>query len=258
MIRRITFGTVLFAILLLGCDSIVGLFDDEPEHWAHSSAGYPFTAYYIGGYHARYTSDGWEMLSQDFPEPEGLREGTQAALIRWSKVLAATPVPAAPSVSPTSNECGWGGKPLAPPGGSFGPGFHVFLYVGNGMFETNTTPTMAWYAYEGCIGRVAGLPSSGNIGLDADADWSDADRTEAVVAHEIGHALGFRQPFNRERAMALASSRASSYLRPTRLPIDGQHWESCMGRDIMVGGGRGTDRRHYDRRHDSRLAVRAG
>lgn len=228
MPRRITLPLVTATLVILaGCDTITGLFDGEPDHWAASSIGYPFTASYDidSSIEAEYVPDCgthtcWRIVRDSVPAPSGIREATQRALDRWSRALAATPTDPPPQ---GQGDCA-------------SEGYHVIVRMGNALLELNSYGPVGWFASPRC-GTSSGRPRGGLIALDHGVDWPGMDPkwVETVITHEIGHALGFRAgSFDREAALAVANGVAPPSQPATRLPVDhGGHW-TCMHHDIMT------------------------
>lgn len=209
--------TVVPVILLFTCDSVTGLFDDEPEHWAHTDVGYPFTAHLAQQDSVQLRSGEW--VAQ--PNLPNLRSATQAAIERWSLALSATA--SRPFVWDSwgvGYYDDWGVLPLP---GDIVSGFRVAIFFGSG----------AWGWHHQTRYDVDGRPIFGVIGLNVHVDDTfSAEWLETTIAHEIGHALGFHPPFD-HGVIDRVNERAGVTVA-TRLPVDGAHWEECMRPDLMT------------------------
>ena len=214
-------------LVLVGCGVLVGgcgltdLFEnDEPEHWAHASVGYPFTAYLAVQDSIRRPDGEWIKA----PDPAILREATQVAIERWSRALGATaPVDILRNGRGNEVIVDLWGVPLP----DTLTGFHLVIYFGS--------YALGWH--QGTQTAEDGRPLIGVIGLSYGWEW-DANGVEpasVTIAHEIGHALGFRVHFDHQRVIDFVNARSGSrHPVASRLPVTGSHWEDCMIPDLMT------------------------
>ena len=234
--------TLILAVVSSGCDSPTGLFSDEPEHLAYTDMGYPFTAYLDPADSVQLFSGEWI----EAPRPDWLQPATQRAIERWSRALAAT----APRewIVPDGFAMSW--APDILPGDTL-VGFHIGV------------------SFAGCLGYVGlsygsvkdttdGRPVIGSFCISPTIDFS-LQGAETVIAHEMGHVLGFTSLTYPDSLLAFVNEHARTMTGldvdvADRVPMHGSHWLPCMEPDLMTASA------HADRgstAHISAITIEA-
>ena len=210
----------LLALALAGCEALNPSEGDSSSEWVHVDAGYPFTAYLDPD--DSVTTGAGERIPA--PRPPWLDAAVTTALTRWSRALAPTDVRRWEAATPD-----W--HPDITPGAEL-KGFHVVIswgwcFGGAGSTMGNRTD-------------VDGRPLIGRVCLNATVPFS-REGAANVVAHEIGHLLGFDTPFDTERILAnvnrIAKERTGlDVVVATRVPVSGAHWDRCFTGRLMSPG----------------------
>lgn len=210
-------------VALVGCDALGPPFDDPTDPWVHVDHGYPFTAYLDPADSVLLPSGEW---IDTFPEPAWLQPATARALGRWSRALSATETRA--WIVPPGFESQW--APDVTPGDTL-YGFHVAISFSGSRGN-------AGLAY-GSTTAEDGRPVFGSLALNPTLDFSMSGAA-IVIAHEIGHLLGFLALSKAEETRVLKSineyqGAKKTGIVVTRIPMDGHHWNICMGSDELMG-----------------------
>jgi len=195
---------------------------DQDEVFAQTDGGYP-----IAIYHWPNPPDWYEKEQFD---TAGFRLRTREAIDFWSRVLA--PTDASPRYVPAD----WLPDKYVRSHGETVSGMVITLNFRSTGFSFASAET--GYREGGrFLPPDRGRPLTGQIYFTPGSGWGDNAFTKHVVAHEIGHALGFTAPFDDERILAAMNELYGT--RNSQATVlktkSGSHW--WCGGDVMGGPG---------------------